>query len=245
MCATCGCSTAIPHSHDGFADHRHEHEPASGSATETITLEQRVLAKNDQLAQRNRTWLEARDVRAVNMMSSPGAGKTTLLVRTICDIGRQRPIYVVEGDQETSFDADRISASGAPVLQLNTGSGCHLDASQVATALRNLDPTPGGLVIVENIGNLVCPALFDLGEDRRVVVISVTEGDDKPLKYPNMFRTATVVVLNKIDLLPYVDFDLDTFRTNLAAVNSAVAVLPISATTGAGLPSWYAWLSER
>jgi hydrogenase nickel incorporation protein HypB len=257
MCATCGCADpagvrlidldAHPHDHGHGPGHEHPHphpHPDAGEhgSRDTITLEQRVLAKNDLLAERNRGWLDAHGVRAVNLMSSPGAGKTTLLVRTIHDLGDRTPIYVVEGDQETTFDAERIQAAGAPVLQVNTGSGCHLDASIVADALRALDPRAGGLVIVENVGNLVCPALFDLGEDRRAVVMSVTEGADKPRKYPHIFRTASVVLLNKIDLLPYVDFDVDRFRRDLALVNPAVAVVPLSATTGEGLSGWYDWL---
>jgi hydrogenase nickel incorporation protein HypB len=262
MCATCGCAQSDgvrltsmagtrpnlqSHSHPHEHEHDHSRLDHSGHehpGTETISLEQRVLAKNDALAERNRSWLGARAVRAVNVMSSPGAGKTTLLVRTILDIGHRIAIYVVEGDQETTFDADRVKATGAPVLQINTGSGCHLDASMLAGALHSLDPGAGALVIVENVGNLVCPALFDLGEDRRVVLMSVTEGADKPLKYPHIFRTATVVVLNKIDLLPYVDFDVDRFHRDLALVNPTAMTLPLSATTGTGLSAWYDWLSS-
>jgi hydrogenase nickel incorporation protein HypB len=247
MCATCGCSEDgharlgtldEPQSHIHGHDHVHPH-------AETLTLEQRVLAKNDVLAQRNRGWLEARGVRAVNVMSSPGAGKTTLLVRTIQDVGATPPIYVLEGDQETTLDADRVKATGIPVLQINTGTGCHLDAATTWDALRSLDPDPGGVVIIENVGNLVCPALFDLGEGQRVVVVSVTEGADKPLKYPHIFRTATLVVLNKIDLLPYVDFDVDRFRRGLSLVNATVVVLAVSATTGDGLDAWYDWLTRN
>ncbi len=258
MCATCGCSDGAEirmvavggdvaehdHAHPHEHLHAHEHDsvpPAGGS--ETLTLEQRVLAKNDLLAARNRGWLDARGVRAVNVMSSPGAGKTTLLVRTVRELGVQVPIYVVEGDQETTLDAERIGSAGAPVVQVNTGSGCHLDASMLASALHALDPTTGGLVLIENVGNLVCPALFDLGENARVVVMSVTEGADKPLKYPHIFRSATVVVLNKIDLLPYVEFDEERFTSDLKLVNPGVQVLPVSATACDGLDAWYQWLS--
>jgi hydrogenase nickel incorporation protein HypB len=245
VCATCGCGdsegirlTVLDHPHEHPHGHEHPHEH------ETISLEQRVLAKNDALAERNRRWLDARGVRAVNVMSSPGAGKTTLLVRTIRDLGEDVRVYVVEGDQETTFDAERIKAVGVPVLQVNTGTGCHLDAAMLGDALDTLDPEPGGLVIVENVGNLVCPALFDLGEGSRVVIMSVTEGADKPLKYPHIFRTATVVVLNKIDLLPYVDFDTERFMHDLSLVNPSVQVLPVSATTGEGTSAWYAWLND-
>jgi hydrogenase nickel incorporation protein HypB len=245
MCATCGCSEVDVSGLDaGGPDHDHHHthdHPHPTSGQQTLTLEQRVLAKNDERADRNRSWLAAHDVHAVNIMSSPGAGKTTLLVRTILEVGTELPIYVVEGDQETSFDADRISATGAPVLQLNTGSGCHLDATMLTGALTTLAPVRGALVIVENVGNLVCPALFDLGESRRVVVMSVTEGADKPLKYPHIFRSATVVVLNKIDLLPYVDFDVARFEHDVRVVNPHTDIVPVSATRGDGLPAWYHW----
>jgi hydrogenase nickel incorporation protein HypB len=174
-------------------------------------------------------------------MSSPGSGKTTLLERTISRLAGTVPVCVIEGDQETSFDAERILAAGAPVLQVNTGSGCHLDAAMVRTALRTLDPS-GGVVLVENVGNLVCPALFDLGEAARAVIMSVTEGADKPLKYPHIFAAATAVVLNKIDLLPYVDFDEARFERDLRMVNPGCEILRTSATHGDGLPAWIDWL---
>jgi hydrogenase nickel incorporation protein HypB len=245
MCATCGCSDDATvrvddHVHGHGHDHPHEHDHPTG--TVTLTLEQRVLAKNDALAERNRGWLAARGVRAVNVMSSPGSGKTTLLERTIRELTGQLPIAVVEGDQETSVDADRIARAGAPVVQVNTGSGCHLDASMFESALRGLDPH-GGIVLVENVGNLVCPALFDLGEGGRVVIMSVTEGADKPLKYPHMFRTADLVVLNKIDLLPYVDFDVHRFDDDVALVNPGASTLRLSATRGDGTDAWYEWLA--
>ena len=174
-----------------------------------ISLEQKVLAKNDLLAEQNRQWLAERGILAFNVTSSPGAGKTTLLERTIRELGVDRPIAVIEGDQETLLDAERIQAAGARAVQVNTGAGCHLDAAMVHRALDALDPAPESLLFIENVGNLVCPALFDLGERSKVVVISVTEGTDKPLKYPHMFAAAGLVIVNKIDLLPYVDFDLE------------------------------------
>ena len=210
-----------------------------------IRLEQQVLAKNDLLAERNRGWLEARETLAINMMSSPGSGKTTLLERTIRDNHDRLAISVIEGDQATLLDADRIKATGCRVVQVNTGAGCHLDAEMVRRALHSLDPPIGSVVVVENVGNLVCPALFDIGETARVVVMSVTEGDDKPLKYPNMFRTADLVLLNKIDLLPYVDFDVDAFRVAVGNLRPGTDVRPVSATKGEGMGAWYEWLRTQ
>lgn len=224
MCGTCGCSEDVNHH------------------SRLVVLEQKVLARNDHLADHNRTWLAERDVVAVNLMSSPGSGKTTLLERTIRELGGV--VSVVEGDQETELDAERIRATGAPVVQVNTGAGCHLDADMLARALRTLDPPPGSLVFVENVGNLVCPAMFDLGERCRAVVMSVTEGADKPLKYPHMFATADVVVLNKTDLLPYVDFDAERFADSLNQVNPGALAINVSATRGDGIQNWYGWLSQ-
>jgi hydrogenase nickel incorporation protein HypB len=246
MCATCGCGdeagvrvVEFDHHHDHPDDHEHEH-PHRHGATVTLTLEERVLAKNDQLAADNRNWFSARGIRTLNLMSSPGSGKTTLLERTTRELGHQIPIVVIEGDQETTFDADRIRATGVRVVQINTGAGCHLDASMVARGLDALDPKDG-IVLIENVGNLVCPALFDLGEHARVVVMSVTEGADKPLKYPHIFRTADLVILNKIDLLPYVDFDVSRFEGDVRKVNPRTEILHLSATRGDGLDSWYSW----
>ena len=222
MCATCGCE-----------DHSH------GTV---IDLEERLLARNDHLAGHVREWLAGIDVRAYNLMSSPGSGKTTLLERTVRELGM--PCSVIEGDQETTFDADRIRASGVRAVQVNTGAGCHLDAVMVRKALAELDPDAGSVVFIENVGNLVCPALFDLGENGRVVIMSVTEGEDKPLKYPHLVRTADVVLLNKVDLVPYLDFDADKFWRCLRQVNPHAPVLRISARTGEGLADWYAWLSR-
>jgi hydrogenase nickel incorporation protein HypB len=201
-------------------------------------LEQRVLARNDALADRNREWLARRGVVAVNLMSSPGAGKTTLLERTIRDLGGDPVVSVVEGDQETALDAERIRATGCRVVQVNTGAGCHLDAGMVAGALDDLAPPARSVVFVENVGNLVCPALFDLGERHRVVIASVTEGEDKPLKYPHMFAAADVVVLSKTDLLPHVDFEVDTFVRHLGRINPRAELIRLSATGGAGVEAW-------
>lgn len=249
MCATCGCSGATfledyehDHGHEHGHGHGHDHEH---TRTRTVTLEQAVLARNDALAELNRKWLAEHSILAVNLMSSPGAGKTTLLERTIRELGTELRISVVEGDQETVLDADRIRASGAPVVQINTGAGCHLDAQMLAGALRTLDPPESSVVLIENVGNLVCPALFDLGEQARVVITSVTEGAEKPRKYPQMFRAADLVLLNKIDLLPYVTFDVAAFLDGARRANPGVEVLHLSATTGEGIADWYGWLRAR
>jgi hydrogenase nickel incorporation protein HypB len=227
------------HDHDHEHDHEHEHEHR------TVRLEQAVLARNDRLAARNRAWLAGRRACAVNLLSSPGAGKTTLLERTIRDVGGELRAVVIEGDQATENDARRVRAAGARAVQINTGAGCHLDAHMVGHALHELEPEEGATVFVENVGNLVCPALFDLGERAKVVVASVTEGDDKPIKYPHMFRAASLIVLNKIDLLPHVTFDRERFAGHARAVNPRVRVMDVSATRGDGLAAWYAWLREE
>jgi hydrogenase nickel incorporation protein HypB len=249
MCATCGCSGDTifePHEHDHEHDHQHSHSHGhSHSKTRTVTLEQAVLARNDALAERNRKWLAERSILAVNLMSSPGAGKTTLLERTIRELGAELRVSVIEGDQETVLDADRIRATGAPAVQINTGSGCHLDAKMLAGGLQTLDPPEGSVVLIENVGNLVCPALFDLGEQARIVITSVTEGAEKPRKYPQMFHAADLVLLNKIDLLPYVKFDVADFLEGARRANPGVEVLQLSATTGDGIADWYGWLRAR
>jgi hydrogenase nickel incorporation protein HypB len=197
------------------------------------------------IAARNRAWLTARGATALNMVSSPGAGKTTLLERTIRELAIDRELVVIEGDQATSRDAERIRAAGARAHQVNTGTGCHLDAQMVATALAALEPARGALVFVENVGNLVCPALFDLGERAKVLLASVTEGDDKPLKYPHMFRAAELVLLSKIDLAPYVPFDRARFTAAVAEVNPRARILQLSTLTGEGMHAWYGWLADR
>lgn len=234
------------HAHDDGHDHVHEGGQAHSHApVVTIALEQNLLAKNDLLAARNRGWLEGRSIRAFNVMSSPGAGKTTLLVRTIEALGARLKIAVIEGDQETSLDADRIRATGRPAVQINTGAGCHLDADMLRRGLDALDPSPGSTLFIENVGNLVCPALFDLGETAKIVIISVTEGDDKPQKYPHMFIAADLVIINKSDLLPYVDFDVAECLRQARQLNPHVEMLSVSSTTGAGLDGWYDWLMKN
>ena len=249
MCATCGCSadsTVIRLTADGpeqRAADGHEHLAADGSRT--VVLQRKVLEKNDAIAVRNATWLADRGVVMLNLMSSPGAGKTTLLERTGRDLAGGQVIAVIEGDQETALDARRVSAVGCRVVQINTGAGCHLDAAMVARGLTALDPPAGSLVLVENVGNLVCPALFDLGESARVVLASVTEGQDKPLKYPHMFRRADLVLVTKVDLLPYLDIDLDRFAADVASVSPAARSVELSTVTGAGLTDWYDWIADR
>ena len=234
------------HSHDHDHDHRHEIPTAvTTQRGRIIRLEQDVLAKNNLLAERNRGWLMGRDILALNLISSPGAGKTTLLERTIRELGSKLPISVIEGDQATLHDAERIQATGSKVVQINTGTGCHLEADMTARALRQLDPPLHSLVMIENVGNLVCPALFDLGERAKVVIMSVTEGENKPVKYPHAFRASQVMILNKIDLLPYVNFDVDQCLAFAREVNPSLRVFQISATRGDGLSDWYAWLHEQ
>ncbi|MCW2704561.1 MAG: hypB [Blastococcus sp.] len=248
MCGTCGCGESdvrVEALADGRGpvatadhDHSHGHDPVPG----VVEIETALLAKNDHLARHNRAWLAERGITALNLMSSPGSGKTSLLRRTITELAPVRPIGVIEGDQETRIDAEKIRGTGAPVVQINTGAGCHLDADMLARGLAELAPPPGSLVFVENVGNLVCPALFDLGEAAKVVVVSVTEGEDKPLKYPYMFSVADVVVINKIDLLPYVDVRLDRLVAHCRSVNADALVLPLSVTTGEGTAAWGEWL---
>jgi hydrogenase nickel incorporation protein HypB len=239
------------HDHDIEHDHEHDHEftqvevLSAADGERTIELQQKVLAKNDQLAAVNREWLRGRGILAVNLMSSPGAGKTTLLERTARDLSDRIAISVVEGDQETALDASRMLRAGSSVVQINTGAGCHLDAEMLSRGLRSLDPPAGSIVMIENVGNLVCPALFDLGEQARVVLASTTEGADKPLKYPHMFRQADLVLLNKIDLLPYIDFDVREYSSGLRKVTPDALLLQVSATTGDGMDAWYDWLRRR
>ena len=207
-------------------------------------LEQNLLAKNDQLAAQNRAWFQEQEILGLNLVSSPGSGKTTLLTRTIRDLQTQIPISVIEGDQATSNDAQRIRETGCNVVQINTGTGCHLEAAMIQKGLYELAPSPRSMVMIENVGNLVCPALFDLGEQAKVVILSVTEGEDKPMKYPHMFRASQVMILNKIDLLPYVEFDRDRCVEYALKVNPNLTIFQVSATTGEGLEDWYDWLKN-
>jgi hydrogenase nickel incorporation protein HypB len=254
------------HDHVHTADHAHPHAEDAGdgslhyghgpagahapgmSQAQMVKIEQNILAKNDGYAERNRGWLADRGILALNLVSSPGSGKTTLLVRTI-DALKARPgaapVAVVEGDQQTSFDAERIRATGAPALQINTGKGCHLDALMVGHALEKLAPPDDSVLLIENVGNLVCPAAFDLGEAAKVVVLSVTEGEDKPLKYPDMFAAASLMLVNKVDLLPYLSFDVARAIDFARRVNPQLQVIQVSATTGAGFDEWLGWIDAR
>ncbi len=210
-----------------------------------MQLEARLLAKNDAVAAKNRAWFAGREILALNLVSSPGAGKTTLLERTIKDLNGELPLFVIEGDQATTNDGERIRAAGAPAVQVNTGTGCHLEADMVAAGLMQLRPSAGSVVMIENVGNLVCPAMFDLGERAKVAILSVTEGEDKPLKYPHMFRAAELMILNKTDLLPHLDFDVERTVANAREVNPEISVLRVSAKTGEGLEAWYDWLRQN
>jgi len=245
------------HGHAHAHDHEHAHGPGCGhdhahhdghahapglSPARMVQIEQDILAKNDQHARFNREFLAERGIFAVNLVSSPGSGKTTLLTESIKRLLPALPVTVIEGDQQTTHDAERIRATGARALQINTGKGCHLDASMVERALERLQPPAESVLFIENVGNLVCPAAFDLGEAHKVVVLSVTEGEDKPLKYPDMFRAATLMLLNKVDLLPYLTFDVARCIEYARRVNPAIEVMQVSATKGDGMDAWLAWV---
>lgn len=269
MCTTCGCGT--DHVHIDGVGHplaRADLAPLTGGeqfaavvatdstghmgvyahgtpASRIIQVERDLLAANDSWARLNRERFDAAATLCLNLVSSPGSGKTSLLVRTVAQIATRRPVGVIEGDQQTSNDADRIRATGVAAVQVNTGKGCHLEAPMVAKALDRLPLAPGGVLFIENVGNLVCPALFDLGEAHKVAILSVTEGEDKPLKYPDMFRAADLVLLNKVDLLPFLDFDVDLCEANARRVNPGIEVLRVSARSGEGFDAWLAWIEER
>ena len=240
--------------HDHRRDHTHTHEPidfgggpagahAPGmSQSRMVRIERDILAKNNDYADDNRRYLSRHGIFALNLVSSPGSGKTTLLVKTIAALNGTQPLAVIEGDQQTDNDAARIRAAGAPALQINTGKGCHLDAHMVGQAMQRLDLKDDSLLLIENVGNLVCPAGFDLGEAHKVVIFSVTEGEDKPLKYPDMFRAADLMLLSKCDLLPHLDFDADLAVANAHRVNPHLRVIRVSASSGEGLTEWLDWI---
>ncbi|CCQ75225.1 hydrogenase nickel incorporation protein HypB [Magnetospira sp. QH-2] len=255
MCTTCGCGgggarvegKALDHAHDhGHSHHDHAHH-SHAPETETsriVQIEQDILSKNDHHAAQNRDLFAQRGVFALNLVSSPGSGKTTLLTRTLTDLQGTLPMAVIEGDQQTDNDADRIRATGVPAVQVNTGKGCHLDAHMVGHAVGDLNPAEDSLLFIENVGNLVCPAAFDLGEAHKVVVLSVTEGEDKPIKYPDMFHAADLMLLNKADLLPYLTFDVARCIDYARRVKPDLQVLQVSATSGEGMDQWYQWLRD-
>lgn len=238
MCVTCGCGTDHHH-HDHSHSHSHEGDK------KVIDLEQDILSENNLLAQRNRGFFEGRNVFTMNLVSSPGSGKTTLLERTLTDLKDELTFAVIEGDQQTSNDADRIHATGTKVTQINTGKGCHLDAHMVFHAVQGMKLQADSVLFIENVGNLVCPAMFDLGEKERVVVISVTEGEDKPIKYPDMFYSSSICIINKIDLLPYVPFNIEKCKEYALQVNPNLKIFEVSCTSGEGLSEWYDWLKSK
>jgi hydrogenase nickel incorporation protein HypB len=240
MCGVCGCSQHGEHRHH-HDDHHHHHGPA-GHAPDLVRIEKDILARNDTHARENRGRLNEMGVFAFNLVSSPGSGKTTLLVKTVEMLKSTVPVAVIEGDQETSLDAERIRATGVPTLQINTGRGCHLDAHMVGHALEDLPLKRNSILFIENVGNLVCPAGFDLGEAHKVAILSVTEGDDKPLKYPDAFAAASMMVLSKIDLLPHLDFDVESCIEHARAINPDIEVLKVSARSGEGMEGWIDWL---
>ena len=266
MCTVCGCGDAKleghhhhdhgHHHHHGHGHHHHDHgdihfghgpagvEVPGMSQERLIEIETDILAKNDRYADENRAVLADLGCFAINLVSSPGSGKTTLLCKSIEALDNA-PLAVIEGDQQTANDADRIRATGAPAIQVNTGKGCHLDGHMVGHAMEHLNLAAGSFLFIENVGNLVCPASFDLGEDCKVAILSVTEGEDKPLKYPDMFTAARVAILNKIDLAPHCDVDLDLYEENLRRVNPTIEILRVSARTGEGMDQWIGWLTAR
>ncbi|MCC7385336.1 MAG: hydrogenase nickel incorporation protein HypB [Deltaproteobacteria bacterium] len=269
MCKVCGCGQddeptqghahdhGATHAHDHDHDHHHHHDHHDFSGGEVgvvvggvdgrklLTLEKDILAKNNRFAAANRAWLSSRRIFSLNLISSPGSGKTTLLAETLRRLAARRPVAAVIGDQKTSRDADRVRQSGVKAIQINTGKGCHLDAHMVGHTLEDAGLSAGGVLFIENVGNLVCPAGFDLGESKRVVLLSVTEGEDKPLKYPDAFRTSDLLLLTKVDLLPHLDFNADECVTFAQQVNPRIEVLEVSAKDGQGLGEWLAWIDRH
>lgn len=264
MCTVCGCDQLDAnatvqndnhvHGHDPHEHHHGHHHFGHGSAGVSVAgysqgrlvqIEQNILSKNNGFADDNRNWFRDHGLLALNLVSSPGAGKTTLLVETLKALKSTIPLGVIEGDQETANDADRIRETGVSAVQINTGRGCHLDAHMVGHALQDLPVERGGAVLIENVGNLVCPAAFDLGEACKVVILSVTEGEDKPIKYPDMFAAADLMILSKIDLLPYLDFDADQAVEYAHRVNPDLEIMKLSAKTGEGLQKWQDWIVAR
>lgn len=260
MCDTCGCGESDntvtilapgeqQHSHDNEHTHTHDHLEHSHTHehthSRTIRIETDILQQNNLLAERNRGIFEAKNIFALNLVSSPGSGKTSLLERTISELKNDLNFYIIEGDQQTMNDANRIEKTGAPVLQINTGNGCHLNAEMIYNAVKKWRMPHDAILMIENVGNLVCPSLFDLGEGQRVVIMSVTEGEDKPIKYPTMFQSSQICIINKTDLLPYVDFDLDKAKDYALKVNHHLTLFEMSVKTGDGMDAWYSWLKKK
>lgn len=268
MCTTCGCGDAEHevsilkpgeklemhehhhhhhHGHEhGHEHHHHQHSHGHEHTHKTvIELERDILQNNQLVAERNRGYFEAKNIFAVNLVSSPGSGKTTVLEKTLTDLKSDIDFYIIEGDQQTFNDAQRIDDLNVPVVQINTGKGCHLDSDMVNQAVKKLDPKSDSILMIENVGNLVCPSMFDLGEDTRVVIISVTEGEDKPIKYPDMFHSSQVCLINKVDLLPYLNFDVEKAKDYALRVNPNLKFFEVSATTGQGMDQWYDWLKSK
>lgn len=255
MCVSCGCGNAaerpvtvegeaVDHEHGATNIYQHHHFDADSGAR-LIRIEKELLDKNSRIAEANRLFFSDNETFVINLLSSPGSGKTALLARTAKDLNSHFPIAVIEGDQQTSTDAERVREAGVPAIQINTGKVCHLDAHMIRRAVKHLDVSRHGVLFIENVGNLVCPAEFDLGEDHKVVVMSVTEGEDKPLKYPQMFAAADLMLLNKTDLLPYLVFDVNRCVEFARRVNPSIEIFEISATSGLGLPRWYDWIERR
>lgn len=263
MCGTCGCGTdgngptilkpgEHSHSHHNHSDHHHHsdshshnHNHSHSYKQRVIEVEQDVLQNNQVLAARNRGYFEAKNIFTVNLVSSPGSGKTSILEKTLTDLKNDIPFYVIEGDQQTLNDANRIDALNIPVVQINTGKGCHLESDMVYDAVKKLEIKNDSILMIENVGNLVCPSMFDLGENKRVVIISTTEGEDKPTKYPDMFHTADICIINKIDLLPYVNIDMEKLKNYALQVNPNLQFFEVSATKGDGMDKWYKWLKSN
>lgn len=248
MCSVCGCSHQGEHHHHHNDHHHHDHHhegPGRHAPHDLVRIEKDILAKNDAYAKENRDRFSKTGVFVINLVSSPGSGKTTLLVKTIEMLKSMLPLAVIEGDQQTSIDANRVRATGVPTVQINTGRGCHLDAHMVGHALDELPLSHNSILFVENVGNLVCPAGFDLGEAHKVAILSVTEGDDKPLKYPDAFAAASAMVLSKIDLLPHLDFNVNHCIEHARAINPDIAVLQVSAKSGEGMVDWIDWLINK
>jgi hydrogenase nickel incorporation protein HypB len=265
MCGTCGCGSENEgptilkpgeekhiHHHHGEHSHSHDnhhhhdlHTHSHDHKHKVLEIEQDILQNNQVLAARNRGYFEAKNIFSLNMVSSPGSGKTSILERTLADLKQEIPFYVIEGDQQTLNDANRIDSLNIPVIQINTGKGCHLESDMVYDAVKKLDIKNNSILMIENVGNLVCPSMFDLGESKRVVIISTTEGEDKPIKYPDMFHTSDICIINKIDLLPYLNIDVEKLKNYALQVNPNLQFFEVSATTGEGMQGWYKWLKEN